>query len=93
MAKRRKRTSRAASECVSEEIAKHCHKKRGKCRRAKERKQAIAIGYSICRRKGFKSIPSGLSGTKREPPPVYFTPHGPPPGVPRGPGLRGKRRR
>lgn len=87
MAKRRK-ASRAASECVSEEIAKHCHKKRGKCRRAKERKQAVAIGYAICRRKGF----SGLQGPKREPPPVYFVPQGPPPGVPRG-GLKGRRRR
>lgn len=48
--------SRAASSCVSREIAKHCRKKRGKCKRAKERKQAIAIGYSICRRKGFHSI-------------------------------------
>jgi hypothetical protein len=52
------RSSKAASACVSREIAKHCHKKRGKCRRAKARKQAIAIGYAICRRKGFRSIPT-----------------------------------
>jgi hypothetical protein len=51
------RASGAASECVSDEIAKHCHKKRGKCRKKAARKQAIAIAYSICRRKGFRSIP------------------------------------
>lgn len=44
----------AAKLCVSREIAKHCRKKRGKCRKADERKQAAAIGYSICRRLGFK---------------------------------------
>jgi hypothetical protein len=54
---RRRRLSKAAQACVSHEIAKHCHKKRGKCRRKKERKQAIAIGYSICRREGH-SIPA-----------------------------------
>lgn len=53
----RRKTSRAASDCVSHEIEKHCRKKRGKCKKAKARKQAIAIGYAVCRRKGFKSIP------------------------------------
>lgn len=48
--------TKAAKACVSTEIAKHCRKKRGRCRRAAERKQAVAIGYSICRRRGFKSI-------------------------------------
>ena len=57
MARRRRKSSAAAQECVSHEIAKHCRKKRGKCRGVKERKQAAAIGYSICRRMGFKSIP------------------------------------
>lgn len=48
--------SKAAKSCVSREIAKHCRKKRGRCRRAAERKQAVAIGFSICRRRGFRSI-------------------------------------
>ena len=51
------KSSKAAQECVSREIAKHCHKKRHKCKTVKERKQAAAIGYSICRREGFRSIP------------------------------------
>ncbi len=42
---------------VSRQIAKHCRKKRGKCRNAAGRAQAAAIGYSQCRRKGFRSIP------------------------------------
>ena len=53
MAKRR-RMSKVAGSCVSREIAKHCHKKPGKCKGKRERKQAIAIGFSICKREGFK---------------------------------------
>lgn len=49
--------SKAAKACVSEEISKHCRKKRGRCKRVAERKQAVAIGFSICRRRGFRSIP------------------------------------
>jgi hypothetical protein len=56
MAKRR--LSKAAKACISHEIAKHCRKKRGKCRKASTRAQAIAIGFSVCRRKGLKSIPN-----------------------------------
>lgn len=52
MAKRK--LSKAAQECVSREIAKHCHKKAKRCRKPAERAQAAAIGYSICRREGFK---------------------------------------
>lgn len=48
--------SKAAKACVSMEIAKHCRKKRGRCRKAAERAQAVAIGFSICRRRGFRSI-------------------------------------
>jgi len=55
MAKRR--PSAAARACISEEIARHCHKKRGKCRTKKQRMQAVAIGYSMCRRAGHRSIP------------------------------------
>jgi len=54
MAKRQ--PSKQAKACISEEIKKHCHKKSGKCRKAKERSQAVAIAYSICRREGFRSI-------------------------------------
>jgi hypothetical protein len=50
------RTSKGARDCVSHEIAKHCGKKRGKCKGAKARKQAVAIGFAVCRRKGFRSI-------------------------------------
>jgi hypothetical protein len=57
MTKRKRKLPRKAQACVSREIAKHCDKKRGKCRRVAERKQAAAIGYGMCRRKGFKSIP------------------------------------
>lgn len=46
-----------AQACVSREISKHCKKKRGRCRLPKDRKQAVAIAYSICRRKGLRSIP------------------------------------
>jgi hypothetical protein len=46
--------TRAAQECVSREIAKHCHKKKGRCLGKKERRQAAAIGYSICRREGYR---------------------------------------
>lgn len=56
MAKRSRILTRAAAKCVSEEISKHCRKKRGRCKGPKH-KQAIAIGFSICRRKGFHSIP------------------------------------
>ncbi len=48
--------SKAAKDCVSKEIAKHCRKKRSRCKKAKERKRAVAIGFSICRRQGFRSI-------------------------------------
>lgn len=58
MARRKRRLTGEAKACISEEIAKHCRKKRGKCKKAKARRQAIAIGFSICRRKGFKSIPA-----------------------------------
>jgi hypothetical protein len=51
------RASRRAQSCVSREIAKHCRKKRGKgCKIPSVSKQAQAIAYSICRRKGFRSI-------------------------------------
>lgn len=55
-----KRLSKKAKACVSREIAKHCRKKRGKktCKRADVRAQAAAIGFSICRRKGLRSIPA-----------------------------------
>jgi hypothetical protein len=52
MAKRK--PSKAAKACVSREIRKHCGKKRGKCRKPAARAQAVAIGFSVCRRKGFK---------------------------------------
>lgn len=48
--------TKAAKACVSKEIAKHCRKKRGRCRKVADRRQAVAIGYSICRRKGFRSV-------------------------------------
>jgi len=51
---RRRRVSAAARDCISEEIAKHCHKKFDRCSGKRARRQAIAIGYSICRRRGFK---------------------------------------
>jgi len=56
MARRRKLT-KAAQRCVSEEISRHCRKKPGRCKNPRERKQAVAIGFSICRRRGFRSIP------------------------------------
>lgn len=49
--------SKAASTCISRQIKKHCRKKRGKCKDAKKRAQAIAIAFSQCQRKGFRSIP------------------------------------
>lgn len=49
-----RRMSEAASACVSREISKHCHKKRGRCKGKRERAQAIAIGFSICKREGYK---------------------------------------
>lgn len=52
-----KKASKAARACVSHEIAKHCRKKRGRCRKPAERAQAAAIGFSICKRRGFRSIP------------------------------------
>jgi len=48
MAKRK--LTKAAQACVSREIRKHYKK-------GKPAGQAAAIGYSICRRKGFRSIP------------------------------------
>jgi len=48
--------SRTAGACVSREIARHCRRKKGRCRGA-GRAQAVAIGYSICRRRGYRSIP------------------------------------
>lgn len=47
-----------AQACVSDEVSRHCRKRRGKCKTAKGRKQAVAIGYSVCRRRGFRSIPA-----------------------------------
>lgn len=52
-----RRLTKSAQACVSNETAKHCRKKRGRCKRSTERKQAVAIGFSVCRRKGFRSIP------------------------------------
>ena len=49
--------SKAAKACISKEVAKHCHKKKGRCKRSGERMQSVAISYSICRRKGHRSIP------------------------------------
>ncbi len=49
--------SRDAKACISDEIAKHCKKKSGRCQSTDERKQAVAIGFSICKRRGFRSIP------------------------------------
>lgn len=59
MAKKRKRKmTRAAAKCLTHEIAKHCRKgKRNKCRKAKARKQAVAIGFAVCKRRGFKLPP------------------------------------
>jgi hypothetical protein len=47
--------SKAAKTCVSKEIKKHCGRKPGKCRKEAKRKQAVAIAFSVCRRKGFKA--------------------------------------
>lgn len=51
--------SKRARKCVSDEIAKHCRKKRGKktCKRPEVLAQVQAMSYNICRRKGFRSIP------------------------------------
>jgi hypothetical protein len=49
-----KKLSKAARACVSRQIKRHCRKKRGKCKRAAGRAQAAAIGYSVCRRKGYR---------------------------------------
>jgi hypothetical protein len=49
--------SRDAKDCISDEIARHCRGKRGRCKDPRERKQAIAIGFSVCKGKGFRSIP------------------------------------
>jgi hypothetical protein len=48
MAKRK--PSKAARACISREIKKHY-------RPGKPKGQAAAIAYSICKRKGFRSIP------------------------------------
>jgi hypothetical protein len=53
MAKRSK-----AEACISRETAKHCRKKRGKCKKAAARAQAVAIAFSVCRRKGLR-VPKG----------------------------------
>jgi hypothetical protein len=45
--------TKAAKACVSHEVKKHCHKKRGKCGKTAARKQAVAIAFSVCRRAGF----------------------------------------
>lgn len=51
---KRKRT-KAARACLAKQIRKHCRKGRhNKCKTASGRAQAAAIGYSICRRQGFK---------------------------------------
>jgi hypothetical protein len=50
--------SKTAKACIAHEIEKHCAKKRGKCRKSAARKQAVAISYNVCRRQGFRSIPS-----------------------------------
>jgi hypothetical protein len=55
----KRKLSPAAQACISEEIAKHCRKKRGKCARPAARAQAAAIGFSVCRRRGFK-VPKKL---------------------------------
>lgn len=49
-----KKLTKSARSCISKQIKKHCRKKRGKCRNAEDRMQAVAIGYSICRRKGYR---------------------------------------
>lgn len=49
--------TKAARTCVMHEIHKHCANKRRRCKGTKERSQAVAIGYAVCRRKGFTSIP------------------------------------
>jgi hypothetical protein len=54
----RTRLTGAAKQCISDEIRRHCDAKPGKCRKAPARKQAVAIAYSVCRRKGSRSIPS-----------------------------------
>jgi hypothetical protein len=54
---KRKRASKEAQACISKEIYRHCEKKRGRCKRPADRRQAVAIGFSVCKRKGFRSIP------------------------------------
>jgi hypothetical protein len=53
-----KKLTKAAQACVSREISKHCKTKRRRCKLGSERKQAAAISYAVCRRKGFRSIPA-----------------------------------
>jgi hypothetical protein len=53
----RTKLPKAARDCISREISKHCRKKRGKCEKLAGRAQATAIGYSVCRRKGFRIAP------------------------------------
>jgi hypothetical protein len=53
-----KKLSKAAQACISREVPKHCKKKRRRCKISSERKQAVAISYAVCRRKGFRSIPA-----------------------------------
>jgi len=54
----KQKPTQAAKDCVSHETAKHCRKKRGKCRKSAARAQAVAIAFSVCRRKGFR-LPKG----------------------------------
>jgi hypothetical protein len=60
MAKRRrsKKPTSAAKKCISAEISKHCAKGARKCKNARKRKQAVAISFAVCRRKGYRSIPA-----------------------------------
>lgn len=53
-----KKLSKAAQACVSREISKHCKTKKRRCKIGSERAQAAAISYSVCRRKGFRTIPA-----------------------------------
>lgn len=50
--------TKKAKACVSRETAKHCRKKRGRCRKTAARAQAVAIAFNVCRRKGFR-LPKG----------------------------------
>lgn len=58
MARRKKKPTSAAKKCISHEISKHCAKGARKCKNPRKRKQAVAIAFSVCKRKGFRSIPA-----------------------------------